>query len=63
MTDAEVGVLNTILDGLSANDPIPPEEVLGLAIGLGVSTGVSEDRVKEIFEAVKRGVQPGVPPL
>ena len=63
MTDEEEGVWRTITKGLSTNDPIQPAEVLGWAIALGRTVDVPEERVREIFDAVRRGVLPGTDPL
>jgi hypothetical protein len=63
MKDEDYGVWQVIKKGIEQNSPIPPAEVLKLAIGLGMVTGVSENRVKAIFDAVRAGIQPPTPPL
>lgn len=63
MTGDEYGVWRVITKGLSRNDPIAPEEVLDWAISVGRDTSVPEERVREIFDAVRRGIEPGIPPL
>lgn len=63
MTGDEHSVWAVITDGLAQNAPIPPMEVLYLAIAVGQTLGVPKPRVIEIFDAVQAGVPLGTWPL
>lgn len=63
MTLEEKDVLEMILEGQIANDPIPKKNVLRFALAMGHDLHVLADRVREIFDAVYQGIRPPTPPL
>lgn len=63
MNDEEEGVWNVLTTGLAVNDALAPSDVLQWAIDLGAATGVPEWRVRQIYQAIQAGIQPGTPPL
>ena len=63
MTEDELDLWEMIKKGLGTTRPIPTEELLDLATELGSDLGVKATRVKEIFNAVRSGIERGTPPL